>query len=153
MGNTISVARARNRLFFSIEDDFDVKGAVRFFGRLPHSLPFPYEADRVYFKSEDALWFIRFYLHPTKPRLMIAESSTGAKIDLYFYNPSFEYAVNKAIGAGKTRQMKNGNVSGWGKHVLKNWEIFQRDFEEHGVHFSETSLRKILDAVQQRRTY
>jgi hypothetical protein len=151
MGTTISLKRAQQLLDFSIEDDFHVTGAIRFFGRLPKS--FLYRADQVYFRSLDGEYFIKFYLHPKKKRIFTAESSTGVKIDLYFYNPSFEFAVHKAKTAGKERILKNGGKAGWGKHVLAAWDVFQRDFSEHGIIFTEESMRKILDEVLKRRIY
>jgi len=151
MGKTVSLKRAQQLLNFSIADDFSVTGALRFFGALPK--PLVYQANRVYFKSLDGEWFIWFYIHPTRQRLMVAESSTGAKIDLYFYNPSFEYAVRKANTAGRKRKMKNGGFVSWGKHVIDAWNILERDFSDHGIVFTEDSMRKILDETIKRRVY
>lgn len=150
---TVAIKRAQSLLNFSIQDDFGVTGAVRFFGRLPHNMAFDYESHYVFFKSLDGQLFIRFHLHPDKERILVCTTSKGDSIDLYFYNPSFEYAIHKAQGRGKKRLLKNGLTSGWGAHVLKAWNKISRDFKDHGVSFSEDSLRKILQATIERSVY
>lgn len=153
MGVGISLKRAQQHLSYSIEDIYHVQGMVPFFGRLPHSLPFPYEGNKIFFKSLDGTLFARFSIHATKPRILVCDLSTGATIDLYFYNPSFEYAVHKASGRGARRLMPNGKYTGWGQHVIKNWELIQQEFQPRNIKFTEENLRMILQATLNRRTY
>lgn len=150
---TIALKRSQQLLNFSIQDDFQVTGAVRFFGRLPHSMPFDYESRFVFFKSLDGEFFIRFHIHPKKKRILVCTTSNSDSIDLYFYNPSFEYALHKAMGIGRKRLLPNGTYSGWGDHVIKAWENISKDFSEHGIQFTEDSLRKILQATIERSIY
>lgn len=153
MAKTVSLKRAQQLLEFSIEDDFRVTGMCRFFGRLPKELAFNYDSRKVYFKSDDGEFFIRFFIHPTKHRIFTAETSNGDSIDLYYFDPTFEYAVHKAKTTGKVRYLKNGRTAGWGKHVIKAWDNISADFQKHGIEFSRESLEKILQATIKRGVY
>lgn len=120
-----------------VNKDNEIGGGLIFFrGRLPRAVPFTQESSVAMYRSEDGQVFVRF--QPSeKHRILtcdVVELDVGHwSIDLYYYNPSFRYAVHKALTKGKKRVRGKGKIVGWGQHVMQAWEGIERAFAAHGV--------------------